>query len=138
MSAIGGGAGVPAAIDLSIVVPVYNEEENLPVLWPEIRAVLVNLHTAVIGKRRPVDLAVLAPATPAASVDDACTGRRPVWFEAGWIDTPIYRREALPPGARFDGPAVLEQLDATTVIEPDDRVEIDPLGNLIVTIGGRH
>ena len=29
-----------AAIDLSIVVPVYNEEENLPVLWPEIREVL--------------------------------------------------------------------------------------------------
>jgi len=27
-------------LDLSIVVPVYNEEENLPLLWPEIRAVL--------------------------------------------------------------------------------------------------
>jgi dolichol-phosphate mannosyltransferase len=31
---------VPAALDLSIVVPVYNEEENLPLLWPEIREVL--------------------------------------------------------------------------------------------------
>jgi dolichol-phosphate mannosyltransferase len=29
-----------AALDLSIVVPVYNEEENLPLLWPEIREVL--------------------------------------------------------------------------------------------------
>jgi dolichol-phosphate mannosyltransferase len=28
------------AIDLSIVVPVYNEEDNLPLLWPEIREVL--------------------------------------------------------------------------------------------------
>src|SRR5207245_9278214 len=27
-------------LDLSIVVPVYNEEENLPLLWPEIREVL--------------------------------------------------------------------------------------------------
>jgi glycosyltransferase involved in cell wall biosynthesis len=35
------GARVPAAgLDLSIVVPVYNEEENLPLLWPEIREVL--------------------------------------------------------------------------------------------------
>ena len=33
------GAGA-AALDLSVVVPVYNEEENLPLLWPEIREVL--------------------------------------------------------------------------------------------------
>lgn len=31
---------VASALDLSIVVPVYNEEENLPLLWPEIRQVL--------------------------------------------------------------------------------------------------
>jgi N-methylhydantoinase A len=111
--------------------------QRFGVALPEIRAVLVNLHTAVIGKRRPVDLAVLAPAAPAASLDGARVGRRRVWFDAGWIDTPIYRREALPPGARFDGPAVLEQLDATTVIEPGNHVEVDPLGNLVVTIGGR-
>jgi dolichol-phosphate mannosyltransferase len=29
-----------ASLDLSIVVPVYNEEDNLPLLWPEIREVL--------------------------------------------------------------------------------------------------
>jgi glycosyltransferase involved in cell wall biosynthesis len=34
------GARVSAAMDLSIVVPVYNEEENLPILWSEIREVL--------------------------------------------------------------------------------------------------
>jgi N-methylhydantoinase A len=107
------------------------------VALPEIRAVLVNLHTAVIGKRRPVDLAVLAPATSPASPDAARAGRRRVWFEAGWLDTPIYRRETLPQGARFDGPAVLEQLDATTVVEPGNHVEVDPLGNLVVTIEGR-
>jgi N-methylhydantoinase A len=110
--------------------------QRFGVSLPEIRAVLVNLHTAVIGKRRPVDLAALAPASPAASLAAARSGRRRVWFDAGWRETPVYRREALPPGAELAGPAVIEQLDATTVIEPGDRAAIDPLGNLLVAIGG--
>jgi N-methylhydantoinase A len=107
------------------------------VALPEIRAVLVNLHTAVIGKRRPVDLAVLVAGEHAPTAAAAQAGSRRVWFAEGWMETPVYRREALPPGGRFAGPAVVEQLDATTVIEPGDTVEIDPLGNLVVTIGGR-
>jgi len=38
------------------------------------------------------------------------------------------------PSARFDGPAVIEQLDCTTLIEPGCRVERDRLGNLIITV----
>jgi N-methylhydantoinase A len=106
------------------------------VALPEIRAVLVNLHTAVIGRRRAVDLAALAPREPAVSVAAAESSARRVWFAAGWRRTPVYRRELLPPGAEFEGPAVIEQLDATTIIEPGDRVGIDRLGNLIVAIGG--
>ena len=30
-------------IDLSVVIPVYNEEENLPPLWAELRGVLAPL-----------------------------------------------------------------------------------------------
>ena len=30
-------------VELSVVIPVYNEEDNLPVLWPELRAVLERL-----------------------------------------------------------------------------------------------
>jgi N-methylhydantoinase A len=101
---------------------------------PEIKAVLVNLHTAVIGKRRPVPLDALAPATANAN-GDAMTTRR-VWFPDGWHDTPIYRREQFPAGREIAGPAVIEQLDTTIVIEPADRVTVDRDGNLIVRIGG--
>ena len=59
-----------------------------------------------------------------------------MWFEGAWRDTPIYRRERLAAGVRFEGPAIVEQLDSTTVIEPGDRVEVDALGNLIVAVGG--
>lgn len=100
----------------------------------EIRPVLVNLHTAVIGRRRPVSLAALGRGEPRATLAEARTGMRPVWFDSGWQDTPVYRRDFLPEAATFDGPAIVEQLDATTVIEPGNRVDRDSLGNLVVQV----
>ena len=101
---------------------------------PEILPVLVNLHTAVIGKRKAVSLRAIAAAKPNASLDEARRTVRPVWFDGGWVDTPVYLREHLPFDACFDGPAIIEQLDCTTVVEPGNRVEIDAIGNLIVTV----
>jgi N-methylhydantoinase A len=100
----------------------------------EIRPVLVNLHTAAIGRRRPVSLEAVAQGAPRATLREAEVERRSVWFGAGWIETPVYRREWLPASASFDGPAVIEQLDCTTLIEPGCRVERDRLGNLIITV----
>ena len=60
---------------------------------------------------------------------------RPVWFDGGWRDTPVYPREKLPLDAVIEGPAILEQLDATTVLEPGDRATSDADGNLIIEIG---
>jgi N-methylhydantoinase A len=103
---------------------------------PEIRAVLVNLHTAVIGKRRPVDLEALVGSERRQTLAEALAGKRRVWFEEGWQETPIYRRDLLPLGAEFRGPAIIGQLDATTVIEPENTVVVDRLGNLVVSVGG--
>ena len=101
---------------------------------PEIRPVLVNLHTAVIGKRKAVSLRAIAAAKPKATLPEAKRTSRAVWFDGGWVDTPVYVREQLPIDARFTGPAIIEQLDCTTVIEPGNRVEVDAIGNLIVTL----
>ena len=108
--------------------------QRFGVALDEIRPVLVNLHTAVIGKRRPVSLAAIAAARPKATLAEAIRTQRPVWFEGGWALTPVYVREHLPAGARFEGPAIVEQLDCTTVIEPGDRVELDAIGNLVVSV----
>ncbi|HEY4956946.1 MAG TPA: hydantoinase/oxoprolinase family protein, partial [Caldimonas sp.] len=101
---------------------------------PEIRPVLVNLHTAVIGKRKAVSLQAIASARPKATLAEAQRTTRKVWFDGGWLDTPVYVREHLPQGARFAGPAIVEQLDCTTVIEPGNAVAVDAIGNLIVTV----
>ncbi len=102
---------------------------------PEIRAVLVTLHTAVIGRRREVALASLMdPAIRAADVAGAQRGSRQIWFQGGWQETPVIARDALPIGARFTGPAVLEQLDTTIIIEPGNEVMVDDAANLVIDV----
>ena len=102
---------------------------------PEIRAVLVNLHTAVIGRRKPVPLTSLISVTEQkVKIEDCKTGIRQVWFESGWQETPIYKRESLSLKASFKGPAIIEQLDTTIIVEPDNKVEVDLDGNLIISL----
>ena len=108
--------------------------ERFGVELPEIRAVLVNLHTAVIGLRSRFDLSVLGRSERAKTLQEAKNGVRQVWFDGGFRETGVYQREKLPAEARFEGPAIIEQLDCTTVIEPGNRVQLDALGNLVVEV----
>ena len=102
---------------------------------PEIRPVLVNLHTAVIGRRKDVPLSALMKASERkATVEECQTGIRSVWFEQGRCETPIYRREHLPLESTLEGPAIIEQLDSTTVVEPGNSVSVDGFGNLLITV----
>ena len=50
----------------------------------------------------------------------------------GYVDCPIYDRYALPVGASFAGPAVIEEFDSTTVVHPGFAVTVDDNGNLII------
>jgi N-methylhydantoinase A len=106
--------------------------ERFGVELREMRALVMSLRTAVIGRRRPVALDGLVEAARSGGP----TGTRRVWFDGGWRETPIYRREHLPVGVVLPGPAVVEQLDATTVIEPGDRARVDALGNLEIAVRG--
>jgi N-methylhydantoinase A len=104
---------------------------------PEIRANLVNLNTSVTGLRPDIDLSRLIDAAGrAAKLEDARREIRPVWFDGVWHETPVYAREKLPLDAAINGPAVLEQMDATTVLEPGNTARSDMDGNLIIDIAG--
>jgi N-methylhydantoinase A len=55
-----------------------------------------------------------------------------VWFDGAEHDTAVLDRDALLAGQRFHGPALVEQLDTTTVVPPGVPCEVDDHGNLLV------
>ena len=108
---------------------------------PEIRAVLVNLYTAVLGRRPGIALSALAGgsgvepgAARAASEASGTMARRTVRFPDGPRQTPVLRRESLTPGVVLTGPAIVEQLDTTTVLPPRCRATVDDTGNLLIDV----
>lgn len=94
---------------------------------------IVNLRTAAIGRRRPLDLRGLAPAG-GPTLAGARSEERSVAFAGRFVPCPVYDRERLPADARVDGPAIIEQLDTTTVIPPDAHGEVDRWGNLVIRL----
>lgn len=95
---------------------------------------VMTLRTTVIGVRpKPA----LRPATAGtgARLAAAQRGVRPVYMDHAFVDCPVYWRERLPLGAAFTGPAIIEQTDTTTLIEPGMLVQVDAFGNLIVQKG---
>jgi N-methylhydantoinase A len=95
---------------------------------------VMNLRTAVIGKRPKFDLSTLAPKTKAT--ESAHKGMRQVHFGDSWHDTEIYHRLDLPVGAVIQGPAILEQPDTTVLIEPHLTGTVDDFGNTVITAKG--
>ena len=69
---------------------------------------------------------------PAGRLETARVGSQTVFLETGPAEAAIYARERLGAGARIDGPAILTQLDATTLLLPGQSGSVDRFGNLIV------
>lgn len=110
--------------------------ERFRVRLPEIRAVVVNANTTVVGVRTEVALdQLIASDGRATTVEAACLGTRQVWFDGIWHATPVYARERLPLDAVVEGPALMEQFDATIVVPPGARAEGDPRGNILIQTG---
>jgi N-methylhydantoinase A len=100
-------------------------------LLPGLPVRIQSLRVTAIGKRPVLDAAIFAP-DPASSLPNARVGSRPVWFDGQWRDASVWARLDLPADSTIAGPAILEQPDATVVIEPGLIGRTDQLGNLIV------
>jgi N-methylhydantoinase A len=66
----------------------------------------------------------------------AMRGKRPVYFDGRFRTTSIYDRALLLAGNRIEGPALIEEYASTTVLWPGDRLEVDPYGNLHISVAG--
>ena len=76
-------------------------------------------------QRRPADRTVSEPPAPRSI--------RPVYLRGSWVDTPVYSRTGLHPGQQIDGPAVIEQLDSTTLIGPAQHACVDAWEQIAIT-----
>src|SRR5262249_10159771 len=82
------------------------------------------------------DPEVQLPRLAAAAGDSACRHRPASFPEDGGVrTTPVYDRYATRAGPEITGPAIVEERESTTVLGRRDRLRVDELGNLRVSIG---
>lgn len=95
---------------------------------------IVNLHLVAFGIVEKPEMSKIGPMTE--NLDWALIEVRPVLFAGeGWIDTPVYDRGRLGAGVRIEGPVVVEEPTAATVLAKGQTVTVDDYGNLIIETG---
>ena len=103
-----------------------HSRENIPVEFVNLRTV----HSASQGQPR-----LSAPAG-GKSLDEALKSRRRAWFDefGDFREVPVYDRARLPVETPFDGPAIVEQPDTTTVVYPGHVCHVDAAGNMLIKV----
>ena len=97
---------------------------------------IVNLRMAAFGL-------VSKPDLPKERLGDdnsrrALKERRPVFLRGKYHNAAIYDREKLHPGARFRGPAIVEQRDSTTLLFPGHAAHVDAFRNIIINVKAKR
>ena len=92
---------------------------------------LVSVRLSAIGQIAKPALAPLAKATGEATAK----GHRPVYFaeSEGYVDCPVYDRYTLGADSVVRGPAIVEEIDSTTVVHPQYQVRVDDVGQMVLT-----
>jgi N-methylhydantoinase A len=92
---------------------------------------LVNLRTTILSRtKKPI----LEPLKMSNRKEEK-KGERAVYFEEyeGFRKCSIYERLRLNKGTLIEGPAIIEGIDSTTVVNPCQMAEIDSYGNIVIT-----
>jgi N-methylhydantoinase A len=92
----------------------------------------VEIVTLRVDARGVFPVPALRELPTAGPLADARVGTQSIALETGPAEAAIYARDRLGAGARIEGPAIVTQLDATTLLLPGQSATVDRFGNLIV------
>jgi N-methylhydantoinase A len=128
------GRVIPATIDALAAGFAAAHQRLYGFVAEEEPVQLVTFRAEATGIVRKADIRPTAETGP-----DACAaeiGRREVWLRetGGFVSCPLYDREKLLAGNRIEGPAIVEQMDATTLIVPGATAAVDPYLNLLLEL----
>lgn len=117
-------------VDLAAVEAAFHEGHRIRYghSTPGAPVEIVNLRLAALGRIATSAVPYRAPEHGA----DATLGRRPVVFGGDAHDTRAVLRGRLRPGDTFEGPLIVEDETATTVIPPGHALAVDEFGNLLI------
>lgn len=111
-------------------------EKNYTFSLRDAETEIVNLHVTAFGKvPKPQLQKIQREGTNEAAIKE----RRRVYYEhIGWVDTAIYDRDLLIPNEVIQGPAIVEEKAAVTVIYQQQQLHMDDYGNLIIEKKGEQ
>jgi N-methylhydantoinase A len=124
------GSG-PNALEDAVQLFHEEHEKHYAFRQDETPVEIYQLHLKALGKTpkpsfKPSPVSTDDPGEPIEIRD--------VHFDGTWHRTPVYQRENLPSGAAFIGPAILNQIDSTTVIPPEASAVIDEWFNIRISL----
>jgi N-methylhydantoinase A len=122
-----------AASDLTALRGAFDRQHKSMFghMAPDEPVEVVSYRVRGTGLVPPVEMPKFKPA--GGTIADALRETRRVRFDGNALDCPVYQRERLDVGLSLTGPAILDQLDCTTVICPGQTARVDERKNLIVT-----
>jgi len=99
-------------------------------LMPDRRLIIEAVSVEAIGAGDGVDESPVTPPRRTGPLQPARQVR--AYFDGEWLETPLFVREDTRPGDAIDGPAIIAERNATTLVEPGWRAEITLLDHLVL------
>ncbi|TSD40313.1 hydantoinase/oxoprolinase family protein [Rhodococcus sp. KBS0724] len=97
---------------------------------PDQEVVIVNARVAVVGKLPELHA---APLTQQSWEGVSESGTRRIYLD-GWRDVPVFKFDGLIPGAKVDGPAIIESPTTTVLLHTNEAASVTPHGWLDIAL----